>query len=291
MIGGSYIALECAGFLHSIGKDVTVMVRSVVLRGFDREMAEVVVGYMERSGVRVVRGAQPVAFEKSDSAVKVVFTQAETTQTALYQHVLLAIGRRAVTSALNLESIGVLTNPANGKIVVNQLNQTLIENIWAVGDASDNPWELTPVAVKAGIYLSQRLFAGQSRTVNYDLVPTTVFTPLEYACVGLSEEAALSRYGSSAIVTYFSSFTPVEWAFAEKHRSQQAFVKVICLASENERIIGLHYAGPNAGEVVQGYVIALSAGATKATLDSTVGIHSTCAQELLCMQTKRQFQS
>ena len=290
MIGGSYIALECAGFLHSIGKDVTVMARSVFLRGFDREMAGVVVGYMERSGLKIVREAQPVAFEKTESGVKVVFEHAGATQTATYQHVLLAIGRQAVTSSLNLESIGVLTNPANGKIVINALNQTSVESIWAVGDASDNPWELTPVAIKSGIFLAQRLFAGKNRTVNYDLVPTTVFTPLEYGCVGLSEETALSRYGPADIVTYTSSFIPVEWVFAEKHRSQQAFVKLICRISESERVLGLHYAGPNAGEVVQGYVIALSAGATKATFDSTVGINPTCAQELLSLQTKRRNQ-
>lgn len=291
VIGGSYIALECAGFLHSIGKDVTLMNRSLFLRGFDREMAEVVVNYMERSGLKIIRAAQPVAFEKADSAVKVVFEQEGTTHISIYQHVLLAIGRHAVTSTLNLESVGVQMNPSNGKIRINAHNQTSVESIWAVGDASDNPWELTPVAIKAGIYLSQRLFAGKERTVDYGLVPTTVFTPLEYACVGLSEESAVSLYGFANIQVYISSFTPLEWTFSEKRRSQQAHVKLICLITQAERVIGVHYAGPNAGEVIQGYVVALSAGATKAIIDSTVGIHPTCAEELLFMQVTKRLEA
>ena len=288
VVGGSYIALECAGFLHSVGKDVTVMVRSQFLRGFDREMSDAVGTYMEKVGMRFIKSASPQRFEKTAAGlVTVHYTQNGARLTGEYNHVLLAIGRYAVTDPLHLERAGVLVNPKNRKVLVDDFDRSNIPHIWAVGDAADVEYELTPVAIKAGILLARRLFAESTLLMDYIYVPTTVFTPLEYGCVGYSEEQAMEIYGSEDIEVYHCAFTPLEWNFSAKHKGQLALVKIVCIRSESERIIGVHYVGPNAGEVIQGYAVAVKARATKTTLDLTVGIHPTCAEEFVNLRVTK----
>ena len=293
VIGGSYIALECAGFLHSVGKDVTVMIRSIVLRGFDREMSDMVQAYMEESGVKFLKGAAPSRFEKVEGGmIRVEYTQDATLHTGEYRHVLLAIGRQAVTQSLNLPCIGVETHPTNLKVIVDPTDRSSVPHIWSIGDTALNRWELTPVAVKAGILLARRIFAGATVAMRYDLIPTTVFTPLEYACVGYSEEQAIEKYGSEDVEVYHSAFTPLEWNFTDRRRDQKAFAKLVCVISQREKIVGVHFVGPNAGEVVQGFAVAVQAGATKEVFDMTVGIHPTCAEEFTNMKvTKRSGQA
>lgn len=280
VVGGSYIALECAGFLHSLGKDVTVMVRSRFLRGFDLEMSEAVGVYMEKIGVKFIKEAAPQRFEKTPAGlITVHYTHQGSRLTSEYHHVLLAIGRYAVTDPLHLDRAGVLVNPKNRKVLVDDFDRSNVPNIWAIGDAADIGYELTPVAIKAGLLLVKRLFADSTALMDYIYVPTTVFTPLEYGCVGYSEERAIEVYGEEDVEVYHSGFTPLEWKFVERRREELAFAKMICVKSEQERIVGVHYLGPHAGEVIQGFAIAVKARATKASFDQTVGIHPTCAEE------------
>jgi len=137
--------------------------------------------------------------------------------------------------------------------------------------------ELTPVAIQAGKLLARRLVGSSQALTDYDLVPTTVFTPIEYGACGLSEEDALEKYGEDSIEVYHSSQWPLEWTVA--HRPENAcYVKLIVNVQDEERIVGFHYLGPNAGEVTQGFAGMLKLKATKADMEDLVGIHPTCAE-------------
>lgn len=283
VVGASYVALECAGFLAGIGIDATVMVRSIFLRGFDQEMAERIGQYMADHGVKIIRPCVPIKVEEveaDDSTRRLKVTSqmvdSEENIEEVYNTVLFAIGRDACTSGIGLENVGVNVNLKNGKLP-NVNEQTNVPYIYGIGDVLEGRPELTPVAIEAGLLLARRLFGGSRIQCDYTNVPTTVFTPLEYGCIGLSEEDAIKKYGDENIEVYHSSFTPLEWTIA-KRGENVCYAKVICLIPEKEKIIGFHYLGPNAGEITQGFALGLRLGATKENLISTIGIHPTAAE-------------
>uniref|UniRef100_A0A3Q4H7P4 Thioredoxin reductase 2, tandem duplicate 2 n=1 Tax=Neolamprologus brichardi TaxID=32507 RepID=A0A3Q4H7P4_NEOBR len=147
--------------------------------------------------------------------------------------------------------------------------------------------ELTPTAIKAGKLLARRLTGQSTELMNYDNVPTTVFTPLEYSCVGLSEEEAEKRHGKDGIEIYHAFYKPLEFTVAERDASQ-CYIKVVCEQGGTGKILGLHFTGPNAGEVAQGFAVGFQCGATYSHLIQTVGIHPTCAEEVVKVHiTKR----
>jgi len=125
--------------------------------------------------------------------------------------------------------------------------------------------------------------------MNYDLVATTVFTPLEYGACGLSEEDAIKKYGDENIEVYHSTFKPLEWSYNEEHLAETCYTKLVCNIKENEKVVGFHYCGPHAGEVTQGFAVAMKLGATRNDIYDTVGIHPTCAEEIITLNaTKRE---
>jgi thioredoxin reductase (NADPH) len=191
VVGASYVALECAGFLTALGYDTTVMVRSILLRGFDQDMANRIGAYMENHGTKFIRGTVPTKIEKPDPNGKTIVTYEVDGQTiqAEYDTVLFAIGRYALTKELNLDKVGIRVE-SNGKIKVSDTEQTEVSHIYAIGDVIYGKLELTPVAIKAGKLLAYRLFGGATEKMDYINVPTTVFTPLEYGSCGYSEEEA-----------------------------------------------------------------------------------------------------
>jgi thioredoxin reductase (NADPH) len=140
--------------------------------------------------------------------------------------------------------------------------------------------ELTPVAIKAGMLLSNRLFLGHTEKMDYTNIPTTVFTPLEYGCCGPDEETAKQIYGAENIRTYHTEFQPLEWQFNKLRDGGNCYVKVL-VNTTNDRVVGFHILAPNAGEITQGLAVALKCGMTKTQLDSTVGIHPTIAEDLI----------
>jgi len=202
--------------------------------------------------------------------------------------VLAAIGRTANTKNLGLETLGLTTNPKNGKIFTSY-EQTKCLNVYAVGDVVEGCPELTPVAIQAGVLLSRRLFGNSlSREyIDYRNVCTTVFTPIEYGTVGFSEEDALEAFGKENIEVYHKNFLPLEWSLTESRSNNYAFTKVIVDKSDNDKVIGLHFLGPNAGEVVQGYGVALKKGITFPELQETVGIHPTNAEEVVTLKISK----
>ncbi|VDD75488.1 unnamed protein product [Mesocestoides corti] len=294
-VGASYVSLECAGFLRSIGCDVTVMVRSIYLRGFDQQMADMVGAYMDRYGVKFVRPCVPTSvrcLEEYDAETKklglyevegkhedgTLFKDTFNTGvvTFFYNNVIFAVGRDPCTTSIGLQNVGVETDK-NGRVIVDSEERTNISNIFAIGDVNNIGFQLTPVAIAAGKNLARRLYTADDCLTDYTNVPTTVFTPLEYGCIGLSEEAAIEKFGTKNIEVFHSHFHPLEWTIP--HRQENTcYAKLIINKADDNRVVGFHVLGPNAGEVTQGYAVGMRLGARKEDFDRTIGIHPTCSE-------------
>ena len=333
-VGASYISLECAGFLRGIGRDVTVAVRSVLLRGFDRECADMIGTHMRDMGVKFVEGAVPQRLERAGSGrIRATLSDGHSDE---YDTVLGAIGRTGDTSGLGLQNAGIRSNPSNGKIHAIH-EQTSAPNVYAIGDVVDGRPELTPVAVHAGRALARRLFGGSDAAMDYRNVCTTVFTPLEYGTVGYPEDDAVSEFGREGVVVYHKYFVPLEWSISPSRGHARGFCKVssffvvwresrtgtafpprgyrdcplprrdscyqyvffvaifffssqtvrngkAVVERRTGRVLGLHYLGPNAGEVMQGFGTAMKLGCTFEDIVGTVGIHPTTAEEFTTLR-------
>lgn len=282
VVGASYVALECAGFLTALGYDTKVMVRSIFLRGFDQDMADRIAEYMGTLGTKFLRKSEPQKLEKLDNGkIKVTWCQGpkKEEKSEEFDTVLFAIGRYAVTAGCELANAG-LKPESNGKFIVNEQEQTNVDHIYAIGDIQHGKLELTPTAIKAGMLLAKRLYEpGFTELMNYNNVPTTVFTPLEYGTVGLSEEDARAKYPEDLYIKHVH-FKPLEWAlnFSHSDKDHKCYVKVIVQKS-TDLVVGFHILSPNAGEITQGIGIAFQCGMTKKQLDACVGIHPTVAEE------------
>lgn len=279
VVGGGYIGLECAGFLNSLGYETTLLVRSVVLRGFDQQMANIIASEMERRGVNFVYGARLKKVEKQsdDRLLAYWVDKDEQIHQGTYDTVLFAIGRRPLTQELKPENVGLKLVPDTAKIdAVDE--QTNVPNIYAVGDVLHKKPELTPVAIHAGRLLVRRLFGNSTEQMDYVNVATTVFSPLEYGTVGLSEEAAHAIHGEDKIEIYHAYYKPTEFFIPQKDVSH-CYLKVVALRGGDQRVLGLHFVGPHAGEVIQGFAAAMKCNLTFPKLKETVGIHPTVAEE------------
>ncbi|XP_028405063.1 thioredoxin reductase 2, mitochondrial-like [Dendronephthya gigantea] len=289
VVGASYVALECAGFLNGLGFDTSVMVRSVFLRGFDQQMGNLVAANMQCNGTRFIEKSVPTAIEKNqDGTLQVEWKNLESgyTHRDLFDTVMFAIGREPETLFLQLDNAGVAINVNSRKIIVDENERTSASNIYGIGDVIHNRPELTPVAIMAGKCLARRLFGASTQIMDYTKIPTTVFTPLEYSTVGLSEEDALMKYGDENIEVYHAYYKPLEYTVAEKDASQ-CYIKAVC-DRHNNTVLGLHFLGPHAGEVMQGFAAAMACGLSYDQLSSTIGIHPTGAEEIVKLNiTKR----
>jgi len=205
-----------------------------------------------------------------------------TTYTDEFNTVIFAIGRDACTQNIGLDKVGVALNPKNGKVLHDEAERTNVDSIFAIGDVLDDKPELTPVAIQAGKLLARRLCGADDTLTDYVNVCTTVFTPLEYGCCGLSEEDAIEQFGEGDIEVYHTNFWPLEWTVA--HRPENAcYAKLVCVKSQQEKVVGFHYLGPNAGEVTQGYGGMIKLGAKKGDFDNLIGIHPTTAETFTTM--------
>eukprot|EP01083_Nonionella_stella_P084213 233075_1 len=331
IVGGSYIALETASFLRSLGYPVTVAVRSILLRGYDRQCAEKVGALMAAQGVRFLNRFTPHAFTQLDRGSLEVklkrYQSGENSEDSQdltifeeFDTVMFATGRNPDTAYLNLPATGVEFEK-NGKIFAPK-EQTNVPHIYAVGDIVKDREELTPLAIASGELLARRLFAGATEHLSEAFVPSTVFTSFEYGFVGLSEEDAVRKYGEDDLEIYLSEFSTLEIGAAHRKSKEPlemklpenipkietepstsmgeiaeefpatCLAKLICLKSEKQRVVGLHFVGPNAGEVTQGFTLGLMRGATKSDFDKLIGIHPTDAEVFSQMTvTKRSGES
>ncbi|RYG65651.1 FAD-binding protein, partial [archaeon] len=299
-VGGGYIALECAGFLTELGYDVAIAARSTLLRGFDRQCADKLRCGLEDLGVSINTHTEVTDISRTaDNKLQVVLQDSNGTERAeKFDTVLYATGRVADVRCLGLHRVGVDYDERTGKLYVDECEGTNVPTIFAVGDVVQGKQELTPVAVKTGELLAKRLFGGTNQKMDTTYVPTTIFTPMEYGCVGLTEEEAIAKYGEGDIEVYCSEFTTLELAAVHrvkhaKHGEEvdmghNSLSKLICVKSLNYLVVGFHFVGLNAGEVTQGYALAVKLGALKTDFDYMVGIHPTDAESFCSLKiTKR----
>ena len=285
-VGGGYIALECGGFTAGMGYPTTCMVRSILLRGFDRECVGKIEAHIKHHGVQLQVGVTPAKIEK-DAATGVLTVTDSGGGVHEYDTVLVATGRYADTAALGIDNVPGASANVNAKTkklecVDEQLPGA--PHVYAIGDVVEGRPELTPVAIEAGLRLARRLFGGKTEPMDYENVATTIFTPLEYGTIGLSEDDAKAQLGECNVESYISEFAPLEYALSEarSERGDGCFAKLVVDKSTG-KVVGFHYLGPNAGEITQGFSIAMRKGATYADFISTVGIHPTVAEEFTSM--------
>ena len=279
IIGAGYIAVELAGVLHALGVKTDLFVRKGgPLRGFDQGIVEVLVEEMKKNGQPLHTHKGPQKLEKLDNGDIQIYFEDGTTHTS--QKVIWAVGRKANIQQLNLEAAGVeLTE--RGFIQVDEYQNTTTPGIYALGDVSGEK-ELTPVAIKAGRTLAERLFNGKTvAKMDYELIPTVVFSHPAIGSIGLTQEQAEAKYGAENIKVYQSTFAGMYSAITV-HR-QMTKLKLITLGEE-EKVIGLHGIGEGIDEMIQGFAVAVKMGATKADFDATVAIHPTASEEFVTMR-------
>lgn len=278
IVGGGYIATEFAGIFAGLGCDVTLINRSErILKGFDGEVSEFVTQEMGKHGVDIQTGKQIAKVEKqADGSLLAHFKEGGS---QVVDQILMAAGRVPNSRNIGLEEAGVEL-AANGAVVVDDYFQTSVPSIYAIGDVIDR-MQLTPVALSEGMALVRHLYAGADLKMHYDLIPTAVFCQPNIGTVGLTEEAARERYAN--IDVYRSEFRPLMNTLSGNEA--RTLMKLL-VDADSDRVVGVHMAGPDAAEIVQGLAVALKAGATKSTFDSTIGIHPTSAEEFVTMRTK-----
>jgi glutathione reductase (NADPH) len=276
VVGGGYIAVEFAGIFNGLGAQTEICYRGpLFLRGFDQEIREFLVQQISNKGIhcRFNSDVQEIT-QEVDGSYFVKFVNGESTRCDC---VMYATGRKPKTDNLGLENTQVQLS-SRGAIMVDDQFQTAEPSIYALGDVIDRV-ALTPVALAEAMVLVDNLYGEGKRTIDYDNIPTAVFSQPNIGTVGLSQEQAVAEYPNVEI--YRSNFKPMKLTLGDY--SERTFMKLI-VDGDTQKILGAHMVGPDAGEITQGLGIAIKAGATKQDFDSTIGIHPTSAEEWVTMR-------
>lgn len=273
--GGAYVAVEFASIFNGLGAQTTLVFRGEhLLKNFDSELGVHLAREMAKKGVRLRLETRIEKIEARGALRRVTLSDGEEIEADC---VLFATGRLPNTQALGLEKLGVELS-ATGAVRVNANYQSSIPSIFAIGDVIDRI-RLTPVALAEGMAVADFLFGPRQRSVSYANVATTVFSHPSVASVGLSEAAALSA--GHTLKIYKNRFRALKHTLSL--RDEETFIKLV-VDDLSDRVLGIHLVGPDAGEIVQGFAVALNCGLTKAVLDATMGIHPTQAEEILTMR-------
>jgi glutathione reductase (NADPH) len=276
VVGGGYIACEFASIFRGLGAQVTQLYRGEqVLRGFDDDVRKFLADEMRKKGVDLRTGADVVRIEREAGRLRATLHDGSIVTA---DQVLYATGRVPNTAGLGLADLGVRL-AANGAVVVDDCLDSNVEGIHALGDVIDRV-HLTPVALAEAMALVDRLFGDGQRKLDYALIPTAVFTHPSVATVGLSEQAARERF--PAVRVFRSEFKALRHTLSGS--TERTLMKLVVDAA-SDRVVGLHMVGADAGETVQGFAVAMKAGATKAHFDATIGIHPTAAEEFVTMRS------
>lgn len=280
VVGGGYIALEMAGIFQGLGTQVTLAHRGKLpLKGFDEEIRIFVAEEIVKKGLDLRLHTKVTCLEDGrDRKIAAILTHEEYLEV---DAVLYAIGRRPNTQGLGLEEAGVELDE-RGAIVVDEHYRSRVPSIWALGDVTDR-LNLTPVAIEEAMCLVETLVGDAPRALDYDHVPTAVFSQPAVATVGLTEEQAQRRHGENMHV-YVSEFRPMKHTLGGS--SGRMLMKMV-VHPGTDRVLGVHIVGDDGPEIIQGFAVALKCGATKAQLDATVGLHPTAAEELVTMRERR----
>ena len=275
VIGGGYIAVEFAGIFHGLDVATTQLYRGpLFLRGFDDDVRNFLASEMRGRGVDLRFETNVASIEKVSGGLRASLEDGSVLDT---DAILYATGRVPRTRGLGLEEAGVALDE-KGAVSVDAFSRSSVPSIWAIGDATDRI-NLTPVAIHEGICLAKTLFGGVDTKPDHTGVASAVFSQPAIGTIGLNEAAAREAYAE--IDVYRSTFRALKHTLTG--RDEQAMMKLI-VDRASDRVVGLHMVGADAGEIVQGFAVALKCGATKAQFDATIGIHPTSAEEFVTMR-------
>ena len=275
IMGGGYIAVEFASIFNGLGVNTSLCVRGKrILSDFDKEISEFIMQQMQEKGVKIIVEDFPEKIQSKQKDYQVFFKN----KTRRYEKVMGALGRVPNISKLKIENAKIKLN-LKGAIHTDDLFKTSAKNIYAIGDVIDKV-QLTPVAISEAMTFVNNLKSKNKKKFNYKNIPTAVFSNPNYAFVGYSENEAKKIY--KKIKVYKSQFRSLK--FSMSNSKEKVLIKLITNAL-NDKIVGLHYAGENAAEIIQGFSVAVVNGLTKSQLDKTIGIHPTCAEEVVTLKT------
>jgi glutathione reductase (NADPH) len=282
IVGGGYIAVEFAGIFNALGVEVTEIIRGdQILRGFDDDMREALAAEMENKGIKILRETVVRSIEKTANGYSLrlaggAIAGGEDLETDL---VMYATGRTPNTKDIGVEDVGVELNK-KGAVVVDKWSKTSVDNIFAVGDATDRV-NLTPVAIAEGRAFTETNFNNNPMTMDYENIASAVFSQPAIGSVGLTEGQAREK---GEIDVYISRFKAMKHTLSG--RDERTVMKLI-VERKSDRVVGCHMLGNEGPEIMQALAIALKCGATKAQFDATIGIHPTAAEEFVTMREKR----
>jgi len=279
IVGAGFIAVELAGVFQSLGTQVTLILRGDhALRQFDSMLGTELSKAMLQQGINLVLQTSPTSIEKNEQGQLIINSKQGTVE-GEFDELVWAIGRQANTDSLGIEKAAISLDK-KGFIITDEWQQTTQQNIYSVGDVTGRA-ALTPVAIAASRRLSDRLFNGQTgRKLDYNLVPSVIFSHPPIGTIGLTEQQAKDLYGKQVKI-YTSSFNPMTQALSD---IKQATTMKLITVGDNEKVVGCHLFGESSDEILQGFAVAIKMGATKKDFDDTIAIHPTNSEELVTMR-------
>lgn len=275
ILGGGYIGVEFASIFNGLGVDTTICIRgNKILKGFDDDVVDHLMNNMKEKGVKFITGEFPYEIEKKGNLFYANFKKSKTKE---FHLVMEAVGREANIENLNVKAANIKTSK-NSSIIVNDYFQTSNKNIYAIGDVIDRI-QLTPVAIAEAMTLVQNFKRKKKQKFDYNNIPTAVFSNPNFACVGYTETEAKKKFKN--VEVFKSDFRPLKLSLSDL--KERIFLKLITNKS-NDKVVGLHYLGENAAEIIQGFSVALVKGLKKRDFDKTVGIHPSSAEEIVTLK-------
>ena len=275
IVGGGYIAVEFAGIFNGLGANVTLVYRGKeILRGFDGDIRTHVQEEMVKKGIDVQTQNDVTSIKKVGKGFEVTFNNGTRRETSC---VMYATGRVPYVQGLGLDTVDVELG-SKGEIKVDAYSQTSVDNIYAVGDVTDRS-QLTPIAIREGAAFAETVFNNTPLAVDHSNIPTAVFSQPPVGTVGMTEEEA--RDNKFDVDIYKSVFRPMKHTLSG--RDEKTLMKLV-VDRKTDKVLGLHIVGPDSGEMIQAFGIAVKMGATKSQFDATVAVHPTAAEELVTMK-------
>ncbi|KAM6500926.1 glutathione-disulfide reductase [Amanita muscaria] len=283
VVGAGYIAVELAGIFNSLGSETHLIIRgNTVLRTFDPVIQETLTSWMEHTGAKIHKKSKVVKVQGQKGQTLTVFT--DNGEKIEVDTLIWAVGRAPSIKGLGLEEVGVKLDE-KGYVIVDEYQNTNVNGVSSIGDVQGKAL-LTPVAIAAGRRLSNRLFGPEkyrNEKLDYENIPTVVFSHPPVGTVGLTEPQARAKYGDDAIKIYESPFRALYFSMLPDEHKEPSVYKLICAGPE-ERVVGIHIIGMGSDEAMQGFGVAVKMGARKQDLDDTVAIHPTSAEELVTLR-------
>ena len=276
IVGGGYIAVEFAGIMNGLGVETHLIYRGdKLLKNFDQPTAQFAANEMQKKGVNIHYTTNITHIEKQSDDTLVCTLDNEKILTA--GQVMYATGRKSLTKDLGIEKVGLATRN-NATIETNEQFQTSVPSIYALGDVIGTP-ELTPVATAQAMVFVNQQYGDGSKSISYENIPTAIFCQPNIGTVGLSEEAL--KIKGVSIDVYQSEFKHLKHTLSG---NKERVLMRMLVEKDSQKVVGMHMVGPDAGELIQGFAVAVKAELTKPQFDATIGIHPTMAEEFVTLR-------